>query len=124
MSTSVNEATFEAVVLASDVPVIVHFWAPWCGICKMITPLLNHFQAEWEGQVRIASVNADENLRLANTYRLSTLPTLLFIEAGEVRQRLDTFRGKEEMRLMLDMFMRQRTLSYELPPLVKVYPQL
>jgi len=123
MSTSVSEATFEAVVLASDVPVIVHFWAPWCGICKMITPLLNHFQAEWDGQVRIVSVNADENLRLANTYRLSTLPTLLFIEAGEVRQRLDTFRGKEEMRLMLDMFMRQRTLSYELPSLVKVYPQ-
>lgn len=77
----------------------------------MITPLLNHFQSEWEGHIRLVDINADENLRLANQYRLTTLPTLLFIENGEVFQRLDSFRGKEDLRLALDTFMRSRELQ-------------
>ncbi|HEY9738780.1 MAG TPA: thioredoxin domain-containing protein [Trichocoleus sp.] len=111
MSLSVNEQTFKREVLESSVPVLVNFWAPWCGLCRMITPLLNHFQSEWEGHIRLVDINADENLRLANQYRLTTLPTLLFIENGEVFQRLDSFRGKEDLRLALDTFMRSRELQ-------------
>ncbi|MEO0394130.1 MAG: thioredoxin domain-containing protein, partial [Pseudomonadota bacterium] len=77
MSTTINEDTFEEIVLSSPMPVLVHFWAPWCGLCRRIMPLLNRFQSEWAGQVQLFDVNADENFRLATHYQLQTLPTLL-----------------------------------------------
>ncbi len=111
MSSSVNDTTFKNQVLQSSIPVLVHFWAPWCGLCRMIKPLLNNFQTEWEGQVRVVNVNADENLKLANFYRLTTLPTLLFVENGEVCERLDSFRGREDLRQALDAIMRSRAVT-------------
>ncbi|MFE4107639.1 thioredoxin family protein [Almyronema epifaneia] len=111
MSSSVNDKTFKNQVLQSSIPVLVHFWAPWCGLCRMLKPLLNSFQAEWEGKVRVVDVNADENLKLANFYRLTTLPTLLFIEDGEVCERLDSFRGREDLRQALDTIMRSRAVA-------------
>jgi thioredoxin 1 len=88
----------------------------------MIIPVLQGFQAEWEGQVRLIDVNADENLRLANAYRLSNLPTLLLFDQGEVCQRIESFRGKDDLRLVLDAFMRDRELPYDIPRLVRIYP--
>jgi thioredoxin 1 len=122
MSISVNEATFETVVFGSDIPVLVHFWAPWCGLCRMISPVLSRFQAEWEDSIQVVDVNADESLRLASTYRLTTLPTLLLFYRGQVCDRLDTFRGKDDLRLALDTFMRQHAIAEDASDLVKIIP--
>lgn len=119
---SVSDASFRTSVLESDLPVLVHFWAPWCGLCKLIIPVLQGFQAEWEGQIKVVDINADENFRLATAYRLSNLPTLLIFDQGEVCHRVESFRGRDDLRLVLDSFMRHRELTYDIPRLVRIYP--
>lgn len=102
MVLSVNERTFTKEVLESPVPVLVNFWAPWCGLCHLIQPILSEFERHGSKYVKIVSVNADENFRLSNTYRLTTLPTLILIENGIVRRRLDCLHRRDELRQALE----------------------
>lgn len=108
---TITEDNFESFVLACPVPVLVHFWAPWCGLCRRMTPLLNRFQKEWSDQVEVLGINADENLKLANYYRLKTLPTLLFIDQGQVVQRFDVLRNRDEFTSALNLLMRRYRLE-------------
>ncbi len=102
---SLSEPTFKQDVLESSIPVLVDFSAPWCGLCRVIQPLLREFQSDWNGQVKIVRVNADDNLKLATTYRIKSLPTLLFFEDGQLIQRLDNFQGREDVRRALKKLM-------------------
>ncbi len=102
MVLSVSERTFTQEVLQSPIPVLVNFEAPWCGLCRIIHPLLLQFHAQCGEQIKLVGVNADDNFKLANTYRLKSLPTLLLIENGMIRHRLEGFRGKEDLRLALE----------------------
>lgn len=114
----VSEHKFTQEVLSSPTPVLVHFWAPWCGLCRLIQPLLAHFQSERPNQIKIVGINADENLKLANTYRLTTLPTLLFFENGQLVHRLDSFRGRDDLRLALEAMLQEerQPTSSVMPP--------
>ena len=102
MVLSVSDRTFEQEVLASPIPVLVDFGAPWCGLCQVIQPLLLQFHDRYSSQIKLVKVNADENFKLSNTYRLTNLPTLLLIENGKVRDRLDDFHSPKELQAILE----------------------
>jgi thioredoxin 1 len=80
----VTDAAFEKVVLKSTLPVVVDFWAPWCGPCRMVAPVLDKIAKEQAGKVVIAKVNTDENPEWAIKYGVQGIPTMLFIVDGEV----------------------------------------
>ncbi|MGB3301013.1 MAG: thioredoxin family protein [Phormidesmis sp.] len=98
MTMTVTEDNFNQEVLSSSTPVLVHFRAPWCGICQLISPILNSYRDEWPEPLHLFEVNADENFRLANQYQLTTLPTLLYIENGQVLHRIEGFKSREGFR--------------------------
>lgn len=81
----VTDGEFHEKVLGSDLPVVVDFWAPWCGPCRMIAPVLEEVAKENEGKVLIAKVNTDENPEWAMNFGVQGIPTLLFISGGEVK---------------------------------------
>ncbi len=85
---NINEASFEKAVTNSPIPVLVDFWAPWCGPCKMIAPVLDEIAKEGEGRFRIAKVNIDDEPALQQRFNVRGVPTLLFFGQGEVRDQI------------------------------------
>jgi thioredoxin 1 len=118
MLVSISEQSFTQDVLGASTPVLVHFWAPWCGLCRAIEPTLVRFQSKWGDRVKLVDINADCSLKLASTYRLTSLPTLLWFEGARVVYRLEGFKGRDDLRHQLDeiatQYDRRRLLSRSL----------
>lgn len=81
-----DDATFEPLVLKSDSPALVDFWAPWCGPCRAIGPLLEEIAQEYGGRLRVIKVNVDESPELSRRYGIRSIPSLLFIQGGAVKE--------------------------------------
>ena len=86
-----TEQAFKDEVLQSSTPVLVHFWAPWCGLCRMIDPILERARAEFGDNFKLVGVNADENLKLASSYRITNLPTVLLFQEGKLEVEISEF---------------------------------
>ncbi|NCJ06021.1 thioredoxin [Synechococcales cyanobacterium C] len=107
MLPSACERTFTTEVLEADVPVVVSFWAPWCGLCRLVDPILTQVKLDSDLPIKLVRVNADENLRLSNRYRLTNLPTLLLFHQGHLIKRLDHFNTRDDLRYSLEQLVTE-----------------
>lgn len=97
-----NTENFDQVVLGSEQPVLVDFFATWCGPCKMLTPVLEELAKAYEGRAKIVKVDVDESPELAAKYGVSAVPSLKLFQKGEVQQQAMGFQSRKDLSVMLD----------------------
>ena len=107
----VTDAAFEKTVLQSSIPVIVDFWAPWCGPCKMVAPILDKLAKEYEGQILVAKINTDENPEWMMKYGIQGIPTMLFVSDGKIVHRQVGALPERMLRDTVTQFMEVITQS-------------
>ena len=107
------DAEFEEKVLRSKLPVIVDFWAPWCGPCRMIAPILEEIAKQYTAKLIVAKVNTDDNPEWAIHYGVQGIPTLLFVENGEVKDRLVGAAPAPVLKAWAEAFLKQAQPVHE-----------
>ena len=93
----VNKAEWESEILSSDTPVLVDFWAEWCGPCKMIAPIVDEIAEEYDGRLRVAKLDADANQEVLQQYGIMGIPTLILFKNGEAVERITGYKPKDKI---------------------------
>ena len=109
----VTDADFETQVLQNDLPVVVDFWAPWCGPCKMVAPILDKLATEYSGKVVIAKVNTDEDQQYAMQYGVQGIPTMIFVNGGKLIHRQVGALPEPMLRDLFEQFINLATETAE-----------
>jgi len=102
MAIEINEANFEQEVLLCDKPALVDFWAPWCGPCKMLSPVIEDIASQYSGKAKICKINTDENTALSAKFQITSIPCLILFKNGEVLQKIVGFRSKDDIKKLID----------------------
>ena len=97
-----TDGTFDKEVLQSAQPVMVDFWAPWCGPCRMLGPIVEELSKEYTGKVKVAKLNTDENQQAATRYSISAIPTILFFKGGQDEPQLVGVHSKADIKKILE----------------------
>ena len=98
---NITKSNFEKEVVASEIPVVLDFWATWCGPCKMLSPVLDELAAEYSDRVRFCKVNVDDEPELSARFGIASVPTLIFLKNGEILKKTVGYREKDELEGML-----------------------
>ncbi|MCJ7605608.1 MAG: thioredoxin [Dehalococcoidales bacterium] len=98
----IDEARFNESVIKADKPVLVDFWAPWCGPCRMVAPVVEELAIEYDGKISFVKVNVDDNPKIASQYGVMSIPTLILFKEGAPVSNIVGFRPKQELKKNLD----------------------
>lgn len=100
----ITDENFQSEVISSELPVLVDFWAPWCGPCRMLGPVVDKLAVQYQGKLKVGKLNTDESPDIASRYNISAIPTVLLFKDGEIVEQVVGLRSREELSRLIEQY--------------------